>query len=73
MQGSKGFENRLELIKEEEENDEGEKEDFIDEGLSLIHQPSSSQLGYFYRFQNGKIRLIKYLLDENGFKDVNQP
>ena len=27
--------------------------------------------GYFYKFQNGKVKLIKYLLDENGFEDFS--
>ena len=31
---------------------------------------SGNDVGYFYKFNNGKVKLIKYLLDENGFKDV---
>ncbi len=31
----------------------------------------SNDIGYFYKFQTGKVRLIKCLLDENGFKDCH--
>lgn len=33
----------------------------------MASEPNS---GYYYRFQNGKVKLIKHLLDENGFKDI---
>lgn len=42
----------------------------MDEIHSSIQKVSENEIGYFYKFQSGKVRLIKYLLDENGFKDV---
>lgn len=42
----------------------------MEEGPGIVQRASENELGYFYRFQNGKVRLIKYLLDENGFRDV---
>ena len=39
----------------------------------LIGNPvnNSNEIGYFYKFLTGKVRLIKCLLDENGFKDCH--
>lgn len=29
-------------------------------------------MGYYYRFNGGGVKLIKYLLEENGFKDSSK-
>ena len=39
--------------------------------MKLERKMDSNSEGYFYKFQNGKVKLIKYLLDENGFQDFS--
>lgn len=39
--------------------------------MKLERKIDSNSEGYFYKFQNGKVKLIKYLLDENGFQDFS--
>lgn len=34
-------------------------------------QGNNKQFGYLYRFQGSKVRLIKFLLEENGFKEAH--
>jgi tubulin polyglutamylase TTLL5 len=49
-----------------------EEGDYIhDNKIPISTLATSSEIGYFYRFQAGKVKLIKCLLDENGFRDCH--
>lgn len=43
----------------------------MEDSKTISNLGASNEIGYFYRFNTGKVRLIKCLLDENGFKDCH--
>lgn len=40
----------------------------LDNFSEMSNMAKHDEIGYFYKFQNGAVKLIKKVLDENGFK-----